>query len=70
MKTGGLSIGMRNIVAAENALRRRELDLNCREVGGKHGRTVRFNVAEGKMSVRTMDKSEITERTPDEQEGM
>lgn len=53
-----LNIGTRNIEAAYASLLALGLNLNSQEVGGSIGRTVRFYVADGRMTIRTVGNQE------------
>ncbi len=51
---GEMKIGQRNVHAVERALLKRRIPLLARDVGGNHGRTVRFYLRDGKMVVRSI----------------
>jgi chemotaxis protein CheD len=53
-----LNIGTRNIEAAQAVLATLNLKVISHEVGGNIGRTVRFYVADGRMTIRTMGNQE------------
>jgi chemotaxis protein CheD len=53
-----LSIGERNELAAEAALRATGLRVRARATGGHAGRTVRFYIATGKLVIRTLGHGE------------
>ncbi len=53
-----LNIGSRNIEVAYNTLRDLNLKLLSQDVGGTTGRTVRFYVADGRMTIRTVGNQE------------
>jgi chemotaxis protein CheD len=52
------NIGSRNTEAALAVLSSLRLKIASREVGGNIGRTVRFYVADGRMTIRTMGNQE------------
>ncbi len=52
--SGEMKIGLRNVHAVEKALRSRRIPLLARDVGGNHGRTVRFYLRDGKMVVKSI----------------
>lgn len=52
------NIGSRNIEAARVTLASLNLKLSGEEVGGNSGRTVKFYVADGRMTIRTMGNQE------------
>lgn len=52
-------IGERNIVAVKRALSRNGLILAAYEVGGSYGRTMRFQVRDGRVTVSTVGHSEM-----------
>jgi chemotaxis protein CheD len=53
-----LNIGARNVEAAYAALQGLRLKISGQEVGGNTGRTVRFYVANGRMTIRTIGNQE------------
>jgi chemotaxis protein CheD len=53
-----LNIGARNVEAAYAALQALRLKLSGQDVGGNIGRTVRFYVANGRMTIRTIGNQE------------
>jgi chemotaxis protein CheD len=53
-----LSIGERNELAAEAALRATGLRIQARATGGHSGRTVRFYIATGQLVIRTLEHGE------------
>ncbi len=53
-----LNIGSRNIEAAYTSLAALKLKIASKEVGGNTGRTVRFYVSDGRMTIRTMGNQE------------
>jgi chemotaxis protein CheD len=52
------NIGTRNVEAAHEMLQRLRLRLVSEEVGGTIGRTVRFYVYDGRMTIRTVGNQE------------
>jgi chemotaxis protein CheD len=52
------NIGTRNVEAAHEVLQRLRLRLVSEEVGGTIGRTVRFYVCDGRMTIRTVGNQE------------
>jgi chemotaxis protein CheD len=52
-------IGTRNIESARATLQRLNLTLKAEDVGGNTGRTVRFYVADNRMTVRVIGNKEI-----------
>lgn len=52
------NIGTRNVEAAHEVLNRLRLRLVSEEVGGTIGRTVRFYVYDGRMTIRTVGNQE------------
>jgi chemotaxis protein CheD len=53
-----LNIGSRNVEAAYTTLEGLKFRLSGQEVGGNMGRTVRFYVANGRMTIRTFGNQE------------
>ncbi len=53
-----LNIGQRNVDNALIVLKALNLKLSSQETGGNIGRTVRFYVADGRMTIRTMGNQE------------
>lgn len=49
-------IGERNVAAAEKALRQKGLGIHLQETGGNTGRTVRLQIADGQVTVKTFGK--------------
>ncbi len=56
--TQSFNIGARNIKAAYDTLQRLKLKVTSQEVGGTIGRTVRFYVRDGRMTIRTLGNQE------------
>ncbi|HEU4632239.1 MAG TPA: chemotaxis protein CheD [Gemmatimonadaceae bacterium] len=54
LATAGVNIGERNIVAARAALHAAGIPLTGEDVGGQHGRSVRFDVGSGRVEVRSL----------------
>ena len=52
MAPNQLSIGLRNVMAAREALRAAGIPLKGEEVGGTKGRTVRFQTSDGQVLLR------------------
>jgi chemotaxis protein CheD len=59
MVPGSLNMGERNIRASREALRKAGIPLLGEAVGGDHGRSVRFNVAEGSTLVSSVGKPDV-----------
>ncbi|MDQ3699017.1 MAG: chemotaxis protein CheD [Gemmatimonadota bacterium] len=57
--TPGLQIGERNVMAARDALARAGISLVAQDVGGDHGRSVYFHVADGSLVVRSLRKGNV-----------
>ena len=53
-----LNIGSRNADAARAVLASLDLKISGEEVGGKSGRTVRFYIKDGQMTIRTIGNQE------------
>jgi chemotaxis protein CheD len=54
MTPGTIQMGERNIVASRNALRAAGIPVVREAVGGEAGRTVRFNLADGLVEIRSV----------------
>jgi chemotaxis protein CheD len=52
----GVNMGARNIASARDALRRAGISIVAEDVGGDFGRTVSVAVADGMVTVRSIDK--------------
>ncbi|MFZ5808887.1 MAG: chemotaxis protein CheD [Chloroflexota bacterium] len=52
------NIGTRNVEAAYETLKKFRLKIASQEVGGTSGRTVRFYVRDGRMTIRTVGNQE------------
>jgi len=53
-----LNIGRLNVLAVEAALRAAQLKIHAQATGGHSGRTVRFYLADGTVTVRTLQQGE------------
>ena len=51
---GGLQIGERNVMASRSALARARIPLLGEDVGGGHGRSVYFQLTDGRVDVRSV----------------
>jgi chemotaxis protein CheD len=58
LRAGGVNMGERNVDAARSAVRAAGLRVLDEEVGGEHGRTVYFDVADGTVRVVSMHGGE------------
>lgn len=56
LTTTGVKMGSRNIASARDALRRAGISIVAEDVGGDFGRTIAVSVADGTVSVRSMEK--------------
>ena len=65
---GGLHIGRRNVLAAESALGNARIPIKAQRTGGRVGRTVRFYIATGQVTVRSLGQKEETLTTKPTQE--
>ncbi|HET7583411.1 MAG TPA: chemotaxis protein CheD [Gemmatimonadaceae bacterium] len=54
LSNGGLQMGERNILATREALSRAGIPLIAQDVGGGHGRSILFHVADGTLEVRSI----------------
>jgi chemotaxis protein CheD len=54
LATAGVNVGERNVIAARAALSAAGIPVAAEDVGGRHGRSVRFDVATGAVEVRTL----------------
>ncbi|HSH02711.1 MAG TPA: chemotaxis protein CheD [Anaerolineae bacterium] len=54
-----LQIGERNVVAARAVLKEERLRIKVSDVGGEHGRTVRFFVENGRLTIRTLAQEHV-----------
>ena len=55
---GVLNIGKRNVLAAEGALQAARLRVKAQATGGTVGRTVKFYIATGQVTVRSLGRAE------------
>ena len=53
-----LHVGARNVIAAEEALEKARLNINGRATGGEAGRTVKFYIESGEVTIRSLRQSE------------
>jgi chemotaxis protein CheD len=65
---GELHIGKRNVSAAESALRNAHIPIKAQRTGGRVGRTVRFYIATGQVTVRSLGQKEQVLTTNPSQE--
>ncbi|NMC12564.1 MAG: chemotaxis protein CheD [Chloroflexi bacterium] len=56
--TGSFNIGTRNVETAYTTLNKLKLTLAGKEVGGTQGRTVKFYVKDGRMTIRSIGNQE------------
>jgi chemotaxis protein CheD len=56
---GGLQIGERNVVATRAALEHAGIPLVAQEVGGDYGRSVYFNVDDGRLVVKSLKAGHV-----------
>lgn len=56
--TQSFNIGSRNVEATYETMQRLKLKITSQEVGGTIGRTVRFYVRDGRMTIRTLGNQE------------
>jgi len=54
-----MMIGLRNVQAVERLLAERNLKITGKNVGGKYGRSVRFDLATGVVSIKMLNSPEI-----------
>lgn len=57
-KKGGISVGEKNVEAVRKILTQLRIPIRGEDVGGTHGRTMRFFVDSGKVIVSTVGKHE------------
>jgi chemotaxis protein CheD len=55
----GLQMGERNLIATRAALAEAGIPIVGEDVGGEHGRTVRFHVTSGVVDVRSLAKGDV-----------
>jgi chemotaxis protein CheD len=53
-----LSIGMRNVEAAQQSLKALRLPINGQAIGGKLGRSVKLHIGSGKVTFKTIGQAE------------
>jgi chemotaxis protein CheD len=53
-----LNIGERNIQAAKEALKAAGLKIQAQDTGGQTGRTIKFSIATGQVTIRSLGKKE------------
>ncbi|MBL0171898.1 MAG: hypothetical protein IPP90_14480 [Gemmatimonadaceae bacterium] len=56
---GSMSLGARNVAASHAACAAAHLPIVGQDIGGAHGRSVFFNVADGTLLVRSMRSSDV-----------
>jgi len=54
LRSGGVNMGERNVIAARAALARLHIPLDAEDVGGEHGRSVFLRVKDGRVCVRSL----------------
>jgi len=54
MTPGTIQMGERNVVASRNALRAAGIPIVREAVGGERGRTIRFQVGDGRVEIRSV----------------
>ena len=60
LSPGSLSLGARNVSAAHAACAASDIPIVGQDVGGGHGRSVYFNVADGSIVVRSIQQGDVT----------
>jgi chemotaxis protein CheD len=55
----GLALGQRNIEASRLALQAAGVPIQAEEVGGNHGRTVHFHVADGRVVITSVRNPDV-----------
>jgi chemotaxis protein CheD len=55
---GGINMGDRNIVATREALAANDIPITGEDVGGDYGRSIYFDLRDGKVIVRSLKKGE------------
>jgi len=55
---GGINMGERNIAATRDALAANGIQLTAEDVGGDHGRSVYFDLRDGRVVVKSLKKGE------------
>ena len=56
---GGINMGERNVIASRQALAKSGVPLAAEDVGGEHGRSVYFNVADGRVQIRSLKTGDL-----------
>lgn len=56
LTTTGVNMGARNVASARDALQRAQISIVGEDVGGDFGRTVAVSAADGKVTVRSMER--------------
>ena len=51
---GVFCMGPKNVEAVKNALASKGIKIDAEDTGGKHGRTIKFYVGTGKVTIKTM----------------
>ena len=59
LPASGINMGERNAAASRQALERAGVRLEAQDVGGDHGRSVYFRLADGRLTVRSLKKGEL-----------
>jgi len=59
LPTSGLQMGERNLIATRAALAQAGIPIVAEDVGGEHGRSVRFHVGSGVVDVRSIAKGDV-----------
>ncbi|MDQ6887099.1 MAG: chemotaxis protein CheD [Gemmatimonadota bacterium] len=59
MVTAGLQIGERNVQASRQALARAGVPIIAEDIGGAHGRTIVFRIADGRITVRSLVRGDV-----------
>ncbi|HEX2778610.1 MAG TPA: hypothetical protein VHM30_03860 [Gemmatimonadaceae bacterium] len=59
MPGSGVNMGERNVIASRQALATAGVALAAEDVGGDHGRSVYFHVADGRVMVRSLKAGDV-----------
>ena len=59
LPASGVNMGERNAAASRQALERAGVRLEAQDVGGDHGRSVYFSLADGRITVRSLKKGDL-----------
>ena len=59
LPASGINMGERNVAASRQALARAGVTLEAQDVGGDHGRSVYFRLADGRVTVRSLKKGDL-----------